>query len=57
METYKGYLFDIYHSEQKIYLWIKSDTGELKLFVDEYFPIIYANASPSILKKLVKRFY
>ncbi|TGL66482.1 DNA polymerase domain-containing protein [Leptospira jelokensis] len=57
MEIYKGYLFDIYHSEQKIYLWIKSDSGELKLFVDEYFPIIYANASPTILKKLVKRFY
>lgn len=57
MEIYKGYLFDIYHSEQKIYLWIKSESGELKLFVDEYFPIIYANASPNILKKLVKRFY
>lgn len=57
METYQGYLFDIYHSEQKIYLWIKSESGELKLFVDEYFPIIYANASPNILKKLVKRFY
>lgn len=57
METYQGYLFDIYHSEQKIYLWIKTESGALKLFVDEYFPIIYANASPNILKKLVKRFY
>ncbi|TGK97250.1 DNA polymerase domain-containing protein [Leptospira levettii] len=57
METYNGYLFDIYHSEQKIYIWIKSDSGELKLFVDEHFPVIYANASPTILKKLVKRFY
>lgn len=57
METFKGYLFDIYHSEQKIYLWIKSDSGELKLFFDEFYPIIYADASPSILKKLVKRFY
>ncbi|TGL45964.1 DNA polymerase domain-containing protein [Leptospira perdikensis] len=57
MEIFKGYLFDIYHSEQKIYLWIKSDSGELKLFFDEFYPIIYANASPNILKKLVKRFY
>ncbi|EMY61638.1 DNA polymerase domain-containing protein [Leptospira terpstrae] len=57
METFQGYLFDIYHSEQKIYLWIKSDSGELRLFFDEFYPTIYVNASPNILGKLVKRFY
>ncbi|PJZ45633.1 DNA polymerase domain-containing protein [Leptospira brenneri] len=57
METFKGYLFDIYHSEQKIYLWLRSDSGELKLFFDEFYPVIYVNAAPNILKKIVKRFY
>lgn len=57
METFQGYLFDIYHSEQKIYLWIKSDSGELRLFFDEFYPTIYVNAEPSILQKIVKRFY
>lgn len=57
METFQGYLFDIYHSEQKIYLWIKSDSGELRLFFDEFYPTIYVNAAPSILQKIVKRFY
>ncbi|PJZ86424.1 DNA polymerase domain-containing protein [Leptospira harrisiae] len=57
METFKGYLFDIYHSEQKIYLWLRSLEGELRLFSDEFLPTIYIDAPQNILKKLVKRFY
>lgn len=57
METFKGYLFDIYHSEQKIYLWLRSLEGELRLFSDEFLPTIYIDAPPNILQKLVKRFY
>ncbi|MCW7490523.1 DNA polymerase domain-containing protein [Leptospira meyeri] len=57
METFKGYLFDIYHSEQKIYLWLRSLEGELRLFSDEFFPTIYIHAPKNILQKLVKRFY
>lgn len=57
METFQGYLFDIYHSEQRIYLWLKSNSGELRLFFDEFYPTIYVNASPTILGKIVKRFY
>ncbi|EOQ98090.1 DNA polymerase family B [Leptospira wolbachii serovar Codice str. CDC] len=50
-------MFDIYHSEQRIYLWLKSNSGELRLFFDEFYPTIYVNASPTILGKIVKRFY
>lgn len=57
METFKGYLFDIYHSEQKIYLWLRSLEGELRLFSDEFLPTIYIDAPQNILQKLVKRFY
>lgn len=57
METFKGYLFDIYHSEQKIYLWLRSEEGELRLFSDEFLPTIYIDAPQNILQKLVKRFY
>lgn len=57
METFQGYLFDIYHSEQKIYLWLRSLEGELRLFSDEFLPTIYIDAPPNILQKLVKRFY
>ncbi|GBF49656.1 DNA polymerase [Leptospira ryugenii] len=52
-----GYLFDIYHSEEKIFLWTKDKQGKMKLFIDRYYPVIYARGSKEVLKKLVKRFY
>jgi len=52
-----GYLFDIYHSEDKIYIWTKDEEGKTKLFFDHYHPTIYARGAPEILRKLVKRFY
>ncbi|EPG76469.1 DNA polymerase family B [Leptospira fainei serovar Hurstbridge str. BUT 6] len=53
----KGYLFDVYHTEDKIYLWIKTYTGESLLFFDSYQPIIYARGDEGVLKKLVRRLY
>lgn len=57
MQTFRGFLFDIYHTDRRIYLWIKGNNGENKLFFDNYHPTIYASAPPEILTKLVKRLY
>ncbi|TGK24185.1 DNA polymerase [Leptospira yasudae] len=53
----EGTLFDIYHIEDKIHLWLRNKNGECVLFHDFYQPIIYARGEESILKKLVQRFY
>ncbi|TGN20203.1 DNA polymerase domain-containing protein [Leptospira idonii] len=53
----RGYLFDVYHTEDRIYLWTKDKHGNHTLFYDFYQPIIYANGPPEILKKLVHRLY
>ncbi|XDD49351.1 DNA polymerase domain-containing protein [Leptospira sp. WS92.C1] len=53
----EGYLFDIYHIEDTIYLWIKDRNENALLFYDFYQPIIYARGNESILKKLVQRLY
>jgi len=52
-----GYLFDIYHTENKIYIWTKNEAGNTRLFFDHYYPTIYARGTPDLLRKLVKRFY
>ncbi len=57
MKTFRGFLFDIYHTDKRIYLWIKAKDGENKLFFDFYHPTIYAKADPEILTKLVRRLY
>lgn len=57
MKTFRGFLFDIYHTDKRIYLWIKAKDGENKLFFDFYHPTIYAKAEPEILTKLVRRLY
>ncbi|TGK31771.1 DNA polymerase [Leptospira gomenensis] len=56
-EIVKGSLFDIYHIEDKIHLWIKDEDGNARLFYDFYQPIVYARGEESVLKKLVHRFY
>ncbi|WP_411822138.1 DNA polymerase domain-containing protein [Leptospira sp. 'Mane'] len=53
----EGFLFDIYHTEDRIYLWMKDDAGNSVLFYDFYQPVIYANGPPEILKKLIHRLY
>ncbi|TGK18697.1 DNA polymerase [Leptospira fluminis] len=53
----KGYLFDVYHTEDKIYLWIKTDSGDSLLFFDSYRPVIYAKGAVPILRKLVRRLH
>ncbi|TGM01073.1 DNA polymerase [Leptospira barantonii] len=53
----EGTLFDIYHIEDKIHLWLLTENGETVLFHDYYQPVIYARGEESILKKLVQRMY
>ncbi|MBM9500528.1 DNA polymerase [Leptospira sp. 201903071] len=53
----EGTLFDIYHIEDKIHLWVLDKNGESSLFYDFYQPVIYARGEESILKKLVQRLY
>ncbi|EMJ92792.1 DNA polymerase domain-containing protein [Leptospira alstonii] len=53
----EGTLFDIYHIEDKIHLWLRTQNGESILFHDFYQPVIYARGEESVLKKLVQRFY
>ncbi|MES0491968.1 MAG: DNA polymerase domain-containing protein, partial [Leptospirales bacterium] len=48
-------LFDIYHFEDLIYVWLIDDKGGLYLLTDIFHPEIYADASPELLRKLVKR--
>ncbi|MCZ8156861.1 MAG: DNA polymerase [Leptospira sp.] len=52
-----GYLFDIYHIENKIYIWLKDDVGNTTLYYDQFHPTIYARGAPELLRKLVKRLY
>ncbi|BDA79382.1 hypothetical protein LPTSP3_g23120 [Leptospira kobayashii] len=53
----EGFLFDVYHIEDRIYLWMKDYAGKSILFYDFYQPVIYADGPPEILKKLVHRLY
>ena len=51
----KGYLFDVYNFESDVHLWIKDELGNMHLLTDKFYPIIYADASPDRLRKLVQR--
>lgn len=57
LQTAKGYLFDVYHAEDMVYLWLKNEEGESQLFLDKFNPIIYARGEADLLKKLVKRLF
>lgn len=52
-----GWLFDIYHLEDQIYLCLLDDEGKFYLCRDHFHPIIYARAPESVLKKLVHRLH
>ncbi|PJZ68228.1 DNA polymerase [Leptospira perolatii] len=53
----EGYLFDIYHAEERMYVWIKDFEGHPHLFHDFYCPVIYAKGEEYLLRKLVGRLY
>jgi DNA polymerase elongation subunit (family B) len=53
----QGWLFDIYHLEDQIYLCILDHQGQFYLCRDHFHPIIYARGSQSTLQKLVQRLH
>ncbi|MCB1137510.1 MAG: DNA polymerase [Leptospiraceae bacterium] len=55
--TVSGWLFDIYHLEDQIYLCILDENGAFYLCRDHFHPIIYARAPESTLQKLVHRLH
>ncbi|MCB1169244.1 MAG: DNA polymerase [Leptospiraceae bacterium] len=52
-----GWLFDIYHLEDQIYLCILDENGAFYLCRDHFHPIIYARGPESTLQKLVHRLH
>ena len=52
-----GYLFDIYNIENAIYIWVIDGEQRLSLVKDFYYPVIYADGHPDILRKLVSRLF
>lgn len=57
LQKAKGHLFDVYHAEDVVYLWLKDEEGRPRLFLDKFQPVIYARGDDAILKKLVRRLY
>ncbi len=50
-----GILFDIYHLEDILYLWILDQEGHAHLVTDTFYPVIYAHGSKNSIKKLSDR--
>ncbi|MEQ8351801.1 MAG: DNA polymerase domain-containing protein [Leptospiraceae bacterium] len=53
----RGWLFDIYHLEDQIYLCILDEQGRFYLCRDHFNPVIYARAPEKTLQKLVQRLH
>ena len=53
--TFEGYLFDLYHFEDSIYMWLIDDERRFLLLKDTFYPEIYADGPPGLLAKFVKR--
>lgn len=55
METKTGILFDIYHIEETVYLWIRDEKGDMICCQDRYYPEIYIHGSDDNVRKIVGR--
>jgi len=51
----EGHLFDIYHVEDMIYLWILDGEGRSHCVSDQFFPVIYAHGPEVWIEKLNAR--
>ncbi|TGM87902.1 DNA polymerase domain-containing protein [Leptospira licerasiae] len=54
MDTFEGYIFDVYSLEETIFVWIKGE-NETKLFTDTFYPSIYIIGDPRYEKSFLKR--
>ncbi len=53
-----GQIFDVYHLEDTIYLWVVEQSGNelvYHLFTDTFYPEIYADGPPGLLNKFAMR--
>lgn len=50
-----GILFDVYHFEDEVCLWIRDSYGRAHLLKDRYYPVFYATGKESTLQKLIHR--
>ncbi len=51
----QGFILDIYHFEDDIYVWILDDTGRAHLVRDRFHPSIYAAGPETTLRNFVDR--
>lgn len=54
METFEGFVFDLYSLEESIFLWIKGD-NETRLFTDSFFPSIYISGEERFERSFINR--
>ncbi|MCR1795360.1 DNA polymerase domain-containing protein [Leptospira sp. id769339] len=54
METFNGFVFDVYSLEETIYLWIKGES-EIRLFTDTFYPSIYISGEERYENAFLKR--
>jgi len=53
----KGHLFDLYHVEETVYLWIRDCQGNMHCFFDKYYPTIYIHGAETHVQKILKKLY
>lgn len=50
-----GHVFDIYHVEDQMYIWLATEDGRRVLLRDRFFPKIYARGPEHLLDKFTRR--
>ncbi|TGK84840.1 DNA polymerase [Leptospira bourretii] len=54
VQTFEGYLFDIYNVEEQIIIWVKNENS-IQCFIDEYYPTIYIKGNAPYEIKFIER--
>lgn len=52
--VFEGILFDCYHTEEKIYLWVWTPNS-IRCFVDVFYPSIYIAGTPAAEERFLRR--
>lgn len=55
IQVVEGFLFDIYHVEEKVYVWVLDNEHKPLLFMDTYYPEIYLDGRIDLMQKIVSR--
>lgn len=51
----EGSLFDLYHLEDVVHIWVLDSEGQARLFLDTFYPVIYAEGDEDWLRRLTHR--